>query len=1048
MSFSQVVVEDTINENKYSSYVETMELIEKNCKVNGVLDKENCNYDLSEIESVEYKDLKIIYNNCLKKYPIIYSTILLYPYSVIDSPEDFNINSILNKIKAKLNKLMSFEDLITNYLCNKLNINPYNKNLENMNKLNITGNKNATDQLQSYNNYIRQLFYDLFPKVYSVFFLSLNYAKIKENDLDLLYDIKYAFYRNYSSEYKKHIDYFIEHLKKIKNISPSLKSIAKNLFSEIEENRINYLDNWKRKVDNFIDDFYDNGFSQMVKNHFLNFIKNKFDNNDYLINNFNIIFDNNFINNGLKEHINSLINEIKVKLNNNDNPFEEISDPNIEDNENDEVFSNKTKEINDILINLKESNVYSENATKILNYTKNRIEKFYNDLNLGEPMNITDKLKDCFQSIEDLSNSVYNETLIEKMYSTLFKMSTPSINEEEIINLTKNTIEEYNIKIKDIAKEINLNFKNRSLIINNYIDTLIDDINKAVGKMGVYTLIDGYNYIDDDPCRDSKCPYTIDLPSFQDVINKKSEEKNGRRLEEKDYIKELSEAISEMKKIIHKSSDFRIFNISENYKSSLYNKRKLEFYFLSDIDYEYYTWKDGARDEAHLNLTINKIERNIGVLTDILYYHIRDLEQILSFDFLYPMLTHLKDRLNMWLYLSENSFGNQYEFDLFKKMIIKYYNILSDFISKRMDIVFENSKRVINELKDHYLYLSLINDVLPNYILNYYRTLNQIISVKAKSRTEKEEFNVIIDLKKIKEKMEEEKKRNEELLKKTAEFQNELLKKLKKETEKEEEENDYDDVRDFDYGYGDPDEDDGQFKKAWTRHPDDNKEEEPETKLEKLAKKMQKAKISLESEITYEFKNWSNWEKKIKTNAAKEWGWDDHASYQFPIVFAAFPALQFRFGIKIELYVKLKIGIEIALNLKMVNGNFKPSLDISLLIDFSLGIKVNVFAEVGLYGGVASLRGGIEGTLADVKLGLRILINFVDKYTDIYIYILFNAFRFTVYIVEEVDFKIWKGSAKLVDISFGMDKPLFECSFLIRFNFYLENSEPVKTCEP
>lgn len=89
---------------------------------------------------------------------------------MIDSPEDFNINSILNKIKAKLNKLMSFEDLIANYLCNKLNINPYNKNLENMNKLNITGNKNATDQLQSYNNYIRQLFYDLFPNVYSVFF--------------------------------------------------------------------------------------------------------------------------------------------------------------------------------------------------------------------------------------------------------------------------------------------------------------------------------------------------------------------------------------------------------------------------------------------------------------------------------------------------------------------------------------------------------------------------------------------------------------------------------------------------------------------------------------------------------------------------------------------------------------------------------------------------------------------------------------------------------------------------------------------------------------
>jgi len=152
---------------------------------------------------------------------------------------------------------------------------------------------------------------------------------------------------------------------------------------------------------------------------------------------------------------------------------------------------------------------------------------------------------------------------------------------------------------------------------------------------------------------------------------------------------------------------------------------------------------------------------------------------------------------------------------------------------------------------------------------------------------------------------------------------------------------------------------------------------------------MKNAKFSVETQITYEFKNWSNWEIKIKTNAAKEWGWDEHTSYQFPIVFAAFPAFQLRFGIKIELYVKLKIGIEIGLNLKMVNGNFKPSFDISLIIDFSLGIKVNVLAEVGLYGGVAFLIGGIKGTLADINSGLRILINFVDKYTNLYIYLTF-----------------------------------------------------------
>ena len=70
------------------------------------------------------------------------------------------------------------------------------------------------------------------------------------------------------------------------------------------------------------------------------------------------------------------------------------------------------------------------------------------------------------------------------------------------------------------------------------------------------------------------------MPSYKDIINQKSEKKNGRRLEEKDYIRKLREAISEMKKIMHKSKDFRTFKSSENNETSHYNKRKLEFYFL------------------------------------------------------------------------------------------------------------------------------------------------------------------------------------------------------------------------------------------------------------------------------------------------------------------------------------------------------------------------------------------------------------------------------------------------------------------------------------
>ena len=61
LSYSQVVILDDNNKNKYSSYLEKKELIEKNCKVNKVLDEENCIYDLSEIEPVEYKNLVEIF---------------------------------------------------------------------------------------------------------------------------------------------------------------------------------------------------------------------------------------------------------------------------------------------------------------------------------------------------------------------------------------------------------------------------------------------------------------------------------------------------------------------------------------------------------------------------------------------------------------------------------------------------------------------------------------------------------------------------------------------------------------------------------------------------------------------------------------------------------------------------------------------------------------------------------------------------------------------------------------------------------------------------
>ena len=448
-------------------------------------------------------------------------------------------------------------------------------------------------------------------------------------------------------------------------------------------------------------------------------------------------------------------------------------------------------------------------------------------------------------------------------------------------------------------------------------------------------------------------------------------------------------------------------------------------------------------------MTINSVVANIDSLINRLVYSIRGIEQNLDFSFISHHLSDLRNSVNSNLLPSlKQMLENVNDYYLLEEMIIRTLNKVINFFSDKLSLLVENKKKLLNKLKDQYLYLSLIKDYIPNYILNYYRMFNQIISIKTVSYTKKEEYDVTFDKKKFL----EDYLRNKEMLKRTSQSQNNYLINMKEKTE-EDEEDGFDDVLEEDFGYGDVAEQDDEFAKGVILFPGDlddpskDNNDEKESKLDKWGKKLVEEKISLETEITYEFKNWSNFEVNIKNNAAKEWGWFDFITVQFPIVFPALPQLQFRCGIKFELYVKLKIGVEISINLKTEDGKFDPSTDIGLLIDFSLGIKLTIFAEVGFYGAVISVKGGIEGTIADVRAGFKLSFNLVKFYSDFYIYLKFYAFLFRVYAEAEIDIKFWKVTARFVDIPFGINEPLLECSFLIRYNWFKEFSEPVKKCE-
>ena len=149
-------------------------------------------------------------------------------------------------------------------------------------------------------------------------------------------------------------------------------------------------------------------------------------------------------------------------------------------------------------------------------------------------------------------------------------------------------------------------------------------------------------------------------------------------------------------------------------------------------------------------------------------------------------------------------------------------------------------------MKDQYLYLSLIEDYLPNYILNYYRMLNQIISVKTVSYTKKEEYDVHFDEKIF----EEEYKRNKEMLDKFSKSQNKYVKDIEEGTKdkKDDDDDDYDDVLDEDFGYGDFDYDKDEFASGFIPYPDDLDDDDSDdnvdyaSKLDELTDKMEKKK--------------------------------------------------------------------------------------------------------------------------------------------------------------------------------------------------------------
>ena len=91
--------------------------------------------------------------------------------------------------------------------------------------------------------------------------------------------------------------------------------------------------------------------------------------------------------------------------------------------------------------------------------------------------------------------------------------------------------------------------------------------------------------------------------------------------------------------------------------------------------------------------------------------------------------------------------------------------------------------------------------------------------------------------------------------------------------------------------------------------------------------------------------------------------------WQFPFSFPVVPFIQIRIGIKAELGYKLEIGFQMDFKYEKGEADFV----ISFYVTFSIGIKLSVTAEAGIYFGFLDAYAGVQGILLDATAQFRFL---------------------------------------------------------------------------
>jgi hypothetical protein len=221
----------------------------------------------------------------------------------------------------------------------------------------------------------------------------------------------------------------------------------------------------------------------------------------------------------------------------------------------------------------------------------------------------------------------------------------------------------------------------------------------------------------------------------------------------------------------------------------------------------------------------------------------------------------------------------------------------------------------------------------------------------------------------------------------------------------------------------------------------EQKKSELEKKTEECEEKMEKLHLNLENEIKFNFFDKS---LEISTNFAWDYSKDIHGGWQIPFTFPACPVVQIRIGFKFSVYYKIVIGLQISFS---AENNKDPEFVIKPYTELSVGAKIDGIAEGGLYGGIASIYGGLSGTLIDAKLQGKLYVYVLKAYIDDLISLSIYALQFRVYVESEIKILWWTNKIVLLEYTFGLKKPLLNLYFYVRKNFQLQVIEGDKNLQ-